>query len=397
MSETEHLLWAEAQSIFAYSQKIRRDFHQHPELGFREFRSAGIVARELQQLGLEVSTGLAETGVVALMEGGKPGPVVMLRFDMDALPIQEETGAEYASTVPGVMHACGHDGHMAVGLSVAKLLHAHKNLLSGTVKFVFQPAEEGLGGAERMIVDGAMINPQVDAVLGLHLWNERPVGWAAIVPGPLMAGADFFTIRIKGKGGHGGLPETTIDPIVASAQVVSALQTIVSRNIAPLESAVVSVTQITAGSAFNIIPPAAELRGTIRTFLPEVRDIVIARLEQIVTAISSGMNCLAEIDVQRLTPPVINHPDIAAQVADAARKTVPDLQVDNSYRSMVSEDMAFYMQKAPSCFFFVGSANPERGLNASHHHPKFDFDESVLPTAAAILTAATLKISGSMD
>lgn len=295
------------------------------------------------------------------------------------------------------MHACGHDGHMAVGLSVAKLLHAHKNLLSGTVKFVFQPAEEGLGGAERMIVDGAMINPQVDAVLGLHLWNERPVGWAAIVPGPLMAGADFFTIRIKGKGGHGGLPETTIDPIVASAQVVSALQTIVSRNIAPLESAVVSVTQITAGSAFNIIPPAAELRGTIRTFLPEVRDIVIARLEQIVTAISSGMNCLAEIDVQRLTPPVINHPDIAAQVADAARKTVPDLQVDNSYRSMVSEDMAFYMQKAPSCFFFVGSANPERGLNASHHHPKFDFDESVLPTAAAILTAATLKISGSMD
>ncbi len=381
-----------AESLFAYSQSIRRDFHQYPELGFREYRTAEVIARELRSLGLEVTTGVAETGVTAIIDGDHAGQVVMLRFDMDALPIEEQTGAEYASQNPGVMHACGHDGHMAIGLTVARLLQENRGAIHGTIKLVFQPAEEGLGGAERMVADRVLENPKVDWCLGLHLWNEKPLGWAAVVPGAFMAGADFFTVKVIGKGGHGGLPETTIDPIVASAQIVMALQTIVSRNIAPLESAVVSVTQMAAGSAYNIIPNQAELRGTIRTFLPEVRDIVLARLEQIVRSIAQGMNCEGKIEVQRLTWPVINHPHVAEIVQKVIQSLFPEYRNESNYRSMVSEDMAVFLNQVPGCFFFIGSGNPEKGLNASHHHPKFDFDEQVLPKAAAILAAAAVEL-----
>lgn len=381
-----------AGTLFAYSQNIRRDFHRNPELGFREYRTAEVIARELRSLGLEVSTGIAETGVMALIEGGQPGRVVMLRFDMDALPIEEQTGVAYASQNPGIMHACGHDGHMAIGLTVARLLHEYRDAIHGTVKLVFQPAEEGLGGAERMVAEQVLENPKVDYCLGLHLWNEKRIGWAAVVPGAFMAGADFFTVRILGKGGHGGLPETTIDPIVAAAQIVMALQTIVSRNIAPLESAVVSVTQMAAGSAYNVIPNMAELRGTIRTFLPEVRDIVLARLEQIVRSIAQGMNCEAEIELQRLTWPVVNHPQIAEIVQEVMLNLLPEYRNERNYRSMVSEDMAVFLNAVPGCFFFIGSGNPEKGLTASHHHPKFDFDEQVLPIAAAILAASAIEL-----
>lgn len=383
-------------SLFSYSQNLRRDFHRHPELGFQEYRTAEVVARELRALGLEVTTGIAQTGLSAVIEGSQPGRVVMLRFDMDALPIEEQTGAEYASQNAGVMHACGHDGHMAIGLTAARLLQENRDLIHGTIKLVFQPAEEGLGGAERMVAENVLENPHVDVCLGLHLWNEKPLGWAAVVPGAFMAGADFFTVRIFGKGGHGGLPEKTIDPIVATAQIIMGLQTIVSRNIAPLESAVVSVTQMAAGSAYNIIPNQAELRGTIRTFLPEVRDVVTARLEQIVRSIAMGMNCEADIELQRLTWPVINHPRVTEVVQGVIHNLLPDLRIENNYRSMVSEDMAVFLNKVPGCFFFIGSGNPEKGLNAGHHHPKFDFDEQVLSQGAAILAAAALEL-GKME
>ncbi len=386
-------LLAQADNFFSYSQNVRRDFHQHPELGFQEFRTAGIIANELRALGMEVTSGVAKTGVVATLEGNQPGKVIMLRFDMDALPVQEQTGAAYASAHPGVMHACGHDGHMAVGLTAARMLAKHRHQLHGTIKFVFQPAEEGLGGAEQMVKESVLLNPQVDYCLGLHLWNERPLGWAAVVPGAMMAGADFFTVRIEGKGGHGGLPETTVDPIVAAAQMVTALQTIVSRNIAPLESAVVSVTQIQAGSAYNVIPNQAELRGTIRTFLPEVRGVVVARLEQIVHSIGTAMNCTTSVEVQRLTYPVVNDPKVAAVVAETMRETLPDLRVESAYRSMVSEDMAVFLNHLPGCFFFFGSANEEKGLNYGHHHPRFDFDEDALPGAAAVIAGAALRLA----
>ena len=230
----------EARELSPYTRELRRDFHRNPELGFQEVRTAGIVARDLMKLGLEVSTGVGKTGVVATLEGAQPGPVLLVRFDMDALPIQEETGAEYASQTPGVMHACGHDGHTAIGLTVARMLDAHKSELGGTVKFVFQPAEEGLGGAQAMVSDGVLDNPKPDRCLSLHLWNDKPLGWIGVTAGPAMSASDRFTVRIVGRGGHGASPYLTIDPVVAGAQVISALQNIVSRNVNPLESAVVT-------------------------------------------------------------------------------------------------------------------------------------------------------------
>ena len=268
----------EAETLFPYTQTLRRDFHQHPEIGFQEVRTASIVARELRELGLEVSTGIAETGVVAMLEGERPGPTALLRFDMDALPVTEETGAEYASLTPGVMHACGHDGHTAIGLTVARLLHAHRDELAGTVKLVFQPAEEGLGGAKRMVAEGVLANPRPDLSLALHLWNDKPFGWIGVTPGPAMAASGRFQITITGSGGHGAAPHLTHDPVVAAAQIITALQTIVSRNVRPLDSAVVSVTAIEAGDAFNVIPSTAVLKGTFRTYRPEVEALLKARI-----------------------------------------------------------------------------------------------------------------------
>lgn len=379
---------SEAQALFEYTQSMRRDFHAHPELGFHEVRTAGIVAKELTALGLEVHTGVGGTGVVALLEGAKPGPVVLVRADMDALPIHEETGAPYASQNPGVMHACGHDGHTAVLLTVAKMLNAHRSQLSGTIKFMFQPAEEGMGGAEKMIEDGVLENPKVNVALALHVWNEKPVGWVGIAGGPAMAGAEIFKIKVRGKGGHGAVPHLAVDPILAAAQVVSALQGIVARNIAPLQTAVVSVCTIHGGETFNVIPPAVEMTGTIRTFEPAVRTRVLERFEKTVHSIAEGMGCQAEIELQILTPATINQPETAARVHAVARRLFLEADVDTgNYITMGSEDFAFVLEKVPGCFFFIGSANPEKGLDAGHHHPRFDIDEAALPRGAALMAA----------
>lgn len=253
----------------------RRDFHQNPELAFNEVRTAQIVAQELRDLGLEVTTGVAKTGVIGLLHGAAETPVLGLRFDMDALPIQEETGAPYASVVPGKMHACGHDCHTAVGLSVAKLLAAHKDELQGTIKFIFQPAEEMDGGAAHMIAEGALENPSLDYIMGFHVWNELPIGSYGLVPGPMMAASEIFNVKISGKGGHGAQPHATRDPILAAAHVITALQSIVSRNVDPLDTAVVSVCQVEAGTANNIIPQEALLTGTLRAFKMEYLSAAI--------------------------------------------------------------------------------------------------------------------------
>lgn len=385
-----HDFLEEAQNLFEYTKSKRRDFHSHPELGFQEVRTAGIVAKELNSLGLEVSTGIAETGVVALIEGATPGPVVLLRFDMDALPITEETGADYASQNPGVMHACGHDGHTAVGLTVARLLNDHREELAGTVKLVFQPAEEGLGGAPRMVEEGVLENPKPDLTLAMHVWNEKPVGWVGIVPGPTMAAAERFKVTITGKGGHGAGPHLAIDPVLASAHVVTGLQSIVARNVAPLKTAVVSVTTLHGGEAFNVIPSSVEMEGTIRTFEDEVRKIVLKRFEEIVSSTAGAFGCQAGIFLERLTPAVINEPEITRRVQEVLPKVLPDSDLNTDERTMGSEDMAYIMEKVPGCFIFVGSANPGSGLNASHHHPRFDFDERALTNGAALIAAATV-------
>lgn len=391
-------LLEQAQELFPYTQALRRDFHQNPELGFQEARTAGVVAETLTRLGLEVRRGVGQTGVVALLEGTKAlagverRPVVMLRFDMDALPIQEETGAEYASRIPGVMHACGHDGHVAIGLTVARLLVERRAELRGTVKFVFQPAEEGAGGAKAMVEAGALENPRPDYALGLHLWNEKPVGWLGAMEGPLMAAAEKFNLRLRGRGGHGATPHLTIDPLVAAAHVITGLQSIVSRNVPPLKTAVLSVGAVHGGQAFNVIPQEVELQGTIRTFEPGVRDLVLVRFCQVVETVAAAYGCKAEIDLQSITPAVINDSEVTGLVQAVAESLFSQMTLDRHCPTMGSEDMAYFLQEVPGCFFFVGSANPARGLDAPHHHPRFDIDESALPIAVAWMAAAVQQL-----
>ena len=392
---------AEAKSLFEYTQSLRRDFHMHPELGFREVRTGGIVAKELESLGLEVTKGVGKTGVVGLLEGVKPGPTLLLRFDMDALPIVEETGAEYASQNHGVMHACGHDGHTAIGLTVARMLHAHRDQLAGTIKFCFQPSEEGhngeeAGGAEMMMRDGVLDSPGVDMTLALHLWNEKPLGWVGVAGGPVMAGAEIFTVKITGKGGHGAIPHATVDPVVAAANIVNALQSIVSRNVAPLETAVVSVTTIHGGTAFNVIPQEVVLEGTIRTFDAGVRQRVVERFEQIARRVGEGMGCQVDVNIKRMTPALVNDDSVTAQVQEAARRVLSGSSLDTAgYLTMGAEDMAFMQEKVPGCYFFIGSNDQARHLDYGHHHPKFDFDEQALVRGSALMAAAALDVLSS--
>jgi len=384
---------SEAQSLFEYTQALRRDFHAHPELGFQEVRTAGIVSRELHTLGLEVHSGMAGTGVMALLESAKPGPVVLVRADMDALPIVEQTGAAYSSQNPGVMHACGHDAHTAILLTVAKMLHKHRNELAGAVKFMFQPAEEGLGGAETMLSAGILEQPKVDVALGLHVWNEKPVGWFGIADGPALAGAEIFKLKVSGKGGHAAAPHLATDSLLASAQIICALQGIVARNVAPLQTAVVSVSTIHAGETFNVLPTQVEMTGTIRTFEPQVRDRVLQRFNETVRGVAEAMGCQVDIDVQRLTPATLNHKETSEHIQSIARRLFPMAQVEPAnFVTMGSEDFAFVLEKVPGCFFFVGSANPEKGLDAAHHHPKFDIDETALVSGAALLTASIIEL-----
>ncbi len=381
----------EANELFEYTRSMRRDFHRHPELGYHEFRTAGIVARELTSLGMEVTTGVGKTGVVGLLEGSKPGPTLLIRFDMDALPIVEETGAEYASENTGVMHACGHDAHTSIGLTVARLLNTHKEDINGRVKFMFQPAEEGLGGAEGMIKDGILENPRPDYALSLHVWNNKPLGWLGISKGYIMAAAEEFYVVIKGKGGHGAIPNLAVDPVVASAQIISALQSVVSRNVPPVETAVLSVTAIHGGDAFNVIPPQVEFRGTIRTFKPEVRAVVLERFQQINQGIAASLGCQAEIQLIPSTPALFNADAVTEKVQQIAR-LAPGVQIDTTFSTMGSEDMAFVMDRIPGCYFMVGSANQETGKNAPHHHPKFDIDEASLPIAAGLMASSAVNI-----
>ena len=383
---------SEAQGLFEYTRNLRRDFHRFPELGFHEERTSAVVAKELKALDLDVRTGIAETGVVAMIEGAQPDPVVLLRFDMDALPITEENGVEYASQNPGVMHACGHDGHTAIGLTAARMLAGRRSELAGSVKLVFQPAEEGLGGAAQMVAEGVLEEPRPDFALGLHLWNEMPVGWLGATSGPVMAASDVFEIEVLGRGGHGALPHLAADPLLASAQIVIGLQSIVSRNVSPLESAVVSVTMLHGGDAFNVIPDKVKLKGTIRTFDPDLRKVVLERFEQVARGTASTFNCELRLTIKPITPALVNDPQVVLAVRAVAKHVIPESSIDSDYHTMGSEDMAFFMKDIPGCFFLLGSANPEKGLDSPHHHPTFDFDESVMSIGAALITGTAASM-----
>lgn len=388
---------AEAHAMQEQLVAWRRDLHMHPELGFQEERTSGLVAEYLTRSGYRVYTGIAKTGVIGLLQGAHPGPTVMLRFDMDALPIQEANQVEYASRTPGVMHACGHDGHVTIGLGAATLLASHRDEWAGTVKLVFQPAEEGMNGAEVMVQEGALdhYGPRPDVAFGLHVWNRSPLGQAGVTAGPMMAAAERWSLTVKGRGGHGALPHQTADPVVAAAQIISALQTIVSRNVSPQKTAVVTVGTINGGTAFNVIPGEVELTGTIRTFEAEVREMVLSRLEALCKGIADAMGVEVDLDLAALTPAVVNDAAATALLRQVAQRILGPENVCDDFRTMGSEDMAFFLRKVPGSYMFLGSANAERGLDFPHHNPRFDFDEGVLPLGVAILAeTATRFLNG---
>lgn len=370
----------------------RRDLHRHPELAFEEVRTAGIVAAELAALGLEVRTGVAGTGVVGLLEGEHEGPTVLVRADMDALPVHEENTTEYVSTMPGKMHACGHDGHTAVALAVARLFAQRRAALAGRIKFVFQPAEETGQGAAAMVRDGVLEDPRPDVALGLHLWNGMPLGMVGIADGPVMAGSSDLLIRIQGRGAHAAQPHLAVDPIICAAQIIMALQTIVSRNVRPLDSAVISIARVLSGTTHNVIPQDAELLGTVRTFRPEVRELVERRLHEVCSSIGQAMGCTTEVSLSHSTEPVANHPEVAGRLRALFREMVgPDCILTEEQRTMGAEDFGALLDGVPGAFFFVGSANAARGLDYGHHHPRFDFDEDALPLSVALMAAAVAE------
>ena len=388
-----NLLKNEAEELFPQLVAWRRDFHMHPELGFEEVRTAGIVADHLRDLGLEVSTGVGKTGVVALVEGdGTPAdaPTVMLRFDMDALPITEQTGLDFCSQNPGVMHACGHDGHTAIGMGVAQLLSKHRAELTGHVKLVFQPAEEGLGGARAMIADGALDSPTPSAAFGLHLWSRLPLNQIVVQSGPLWARADSFSLTIQGQGGHGAVPHETVDATLIASQLIVAWQSILSRNIDPTETAVLTVGSIQSGTAGNIISGEATLLGTIRTFNDAVNELLVRRMREIADGICQAFGATYTLDIFGSTPVTQNSEAGAVLMHKVATELVGEEQVTQITPMMVGEDMAEFLNRVPGCYILVGASDPAEEMHSPHHNPTFDFDERMMPTGVAALTSAAL-------
>ncbi|MEL6495085.1 MAG: M20 family metallopeptidase [Cyanobacteria bacterium J06623_7] len=357
----------------------RRRLHQKPELGFEEELTAEFIQHKLQAWKIDYQAEIAKTGVVATIVSNSPGKVLAIRADMDALPVQEANEVPYKSQHDGKMHACGHDGHTAIALGTAYYLSQHSDLWQGTVKIIFQPAEEGPGGAKPMIEAGVLHNPDVDAIIGLHLWNNLPLGTVGVRPGALMAAVECFRATIIGKGGHGAMPDQTVDSIVVGSQIVNALQTIVARNVNPLDSAVVTVGEFQAGTALNVIADTANLSGTIRYFNPELETLIGDRLEAIIAGICQMHGADYNLEHWQLYPPTINDRQIAALVKSVALEVVETpVGVVPECQTMGGEDMSFFLNEVPGCYFFLGSANPAKQLAYPHHHPRFDFDETAL-------------------
>lgn len=368
---------------------IRRDLHAHPELGFEEVRTSGIVAGFLEALGIEVHRGIGKTGVVGVIRGrGRDsGRMIGLRADMDALPMAESNNLAYKSNKSGLMHGCGHDGHTAILLGAARYL-AQTRDFDGTAVLIFQPAEEGRGGAKAMLEDGLFDTFPCDAIYALHNWPGLKPGSIGINPGPMMAAADQFSITITGRGGHGAHPYQTIDPVIIAAHVITALQTIVSRNVNPLDSAVLSIGSLQAGhpGAMSVIPSEAKLVGTVRTFRKSVQEVVEARMRELVTAITAGFGATAQFDYQRIYPATLNTPQHANLVADIATDMIgKENVVRDLVPSMGSEDFSFMLQVRPGAYFRLGQGGAESGCVL--HNPTFDFNDAVIPLGSAMFCA----------
>lgn len=384
----------DAQAVAIETKMIewRRNLHQFPELSNREFRTSEKIASHLKALGLEVQTGIAKTGVVGILKGGKPGPVIALRADMDALPVTERNSLPFASKEKatfngqetGVMHACGHDTHVAMLMAAAEILSQNKAELKGTVKFVFQPAEEGApigeeGGASLMVKEGVLDNPKVDVIFGAHIQSISPLGRITYKPAGLMAASDWFKIKVYGKQAHGSAPWMGVDPIVVSAQIINSLQTLVSRSMdLTKEPAVVTVGRINAGIRENIIPEYAEMAGTIRTLDTKMQDDLHEKMKRIVTNVAESMGARAEVDIQKMTPVTYNDPALTEKVVASLQRAAGAANVVRIPSVTGAEDFAFYQQKVPGFFFFVGACPPDKDPQkdaVGHHTPDFMIDE----------------------
>ena len=370
-----------AKSIEEDVIRWRRDFHKHPELGFEEFRTAGIIADHLKSLGIDTQTEVGKTGVIGTIQGKGKGPTIMLRFDIDALPIQQESDEEFASVYAGKFHGCGHDGHAAIGMGVASILASNPDAFCGTVKLFFQPAEEIVGGAQAMVDDGAL-DPMPDMCFGLHVHSRTRFGEIKVEPGPILSAADLFKFTIFGKGGHGAEPQDTIDPIAISAQIINNIQLIVSRNINPFDMAVVSIGSIHAGDAPNVIPDSCEVSGNIRTYYPETRKKVHSRIQEIVSGIAKSHGATSKFEMNLGVPATVNNPEITAELIPLLEKIVGPDMVDLNEKSTPSDDMAIFLEKVPGVYIVVGAGGEDY---PPHHNPKFNWDDSVLALCVGIM------------
>ena len=369
--------------------ETRRDFHKHPELSFQEFRTSEIVAERLDQYGIIVQKNIGKTGVVGILEGNNPGKTIALRADMDALPIQETGDVSYKSIHDGVMHACGHDAHTAMLLGAAEVLSKNQHNINGTIKFIFQPAEEGYGGAQFMIDDGAIDN--VDEIYGLHVWNYQESGTVGIQSGPVMAAADMFTITIQGVGGHGATPQGTVDCIIVSSYLIQAIQTIVSRNTNPLESTVITVGQINGGYNFNIIADKIVLKGTTRAYTEDNRNLIKCRLKEIIQGTEKMFGAKIQLDYKDGYPPVVNDAKVTNHLYNIAKSIVGE-KVIQPYLSMGGEDFSYFSNKIPGCFFFLGTAPKDRKpMSTPQHCSHFDIDEDAMLIGTSIFVQTALE------
>ena len=369
----------------------RRTIHSHPEMGYKEEQTSTLVQARLRELGIPFKSGLAKTGVVAQIKGELgDGPCVLLRADMDALPIEEQSGVPFSSEVPGVMHACGHDAHTAMLLGAAELILDRKSTFAGTVKLMFQPAEEGGGGAAKMIDDGVLAEPKVDAAFMLHVWPDLTAGEVACGPGPQLAGADAFTITVKGRGGHGARPHETVDPVVVGAQIVLAMQTLVSREVDPVVPAVVTLATFNAGTVSNVIPDRAVIKGTIRAF----DDVLFKHLEQRVREVASGvassLRASVDVEFEMSYPPSVCDPDMAAHLSSSVGSVIGSERVFESIPEMGAEDFAFVLQEVPGAMLWLGVKKPEWLEPKPVHTATFDIDESALPIGSSAMAGVAL-------
>ena len=363
---------------------LRRDFHRHPELSLQEHRTAQIIAERLHAAGLEVRTGVGgTTAVLGVLRGDRPGRTIAWRADIDALPLTELLDVPFTSGTPGVMHACGHDGHTAIGITLAEILAARRAEVPGTAVFFFQPAEEVFGGAKPMIEAGVLNNPHVEEVYGLHLTTQTPVGHVSIRPGPCMASADFFDVEIQGRGGHGAYPHLSIDPITVAANILLGMQNLVSREVAAKETAVLTVGQLLAGTKHNIIPATAVMRGSLRTFNPTVREQIVERLGTFVSNIAQAYQADAHLSFQgEGCPTVVNHDAQSSFVKQCALDELESAAVEDGDIVMASDDMSLFLQQRPGCYFRVGIA--PSGSPPPHHAPEFEMHEGGLPVGLRV-------------